>query len=151
MSRFVTQRGMNFIEAINKELVDSVVRIPVVIYRIDANSTTTNIYGEAPNKDFMNGTQLYALIEANPLQFQETEFGFNTNRTVTFGFRRKALEEVSLYPEPGDIIAWDDSYFEVDSVTDNSRFAGNTSFKVAILCETHMTRRDRLNIEPRIQ
>ncbi len=150
MGRFATQRGFNFINCINDELINHVVENPIILYRITPENTVINLYGESISKDFMVGTQINTLIASDEQGTTSDDFGPDANRNVTFNFHRQALQDLSLYPEYGDIIAWDDAYFEVHNIIDNSRFGGKVAFDVSIIVETHMTRRSSLNIEQRI-
>jgi len=150
MGRFATQRGFDFINGINEELINNVVETSVILYRITPENTVINLYGEAISKDYMVGTQVHALIASDDQATESSEWGTDVGRNVVFNFHRLTLQDVSLYPEYGDIIAWDDAYFEVHGIIDNSRFGGKINFDVAIICETHMTRRSNLNIDQRV-
>jgi len=150
MGRFATQRGFDFINCINKELINNVVETSVILYRITPENTVINLYGESIAKDYMVGTQVNVLIASDDQQTESSEFGTDAVRNVIFNFHRQTLKDVSLYPEYGDVIAFDDAYFEIHNIIDNSRFGGKVDFDVSIICETHMTRRSSLNIEQRI-
>lgn len=150
MGRFATQRGYDFINCINEELLNNVVETPVIVYRIAPENTVINLYGESIAKDYMTGTQINCLIASDEQSTSHEGFGQDTNRNATFNFHRQTLEDLGFYPEYGDIISFDDAYFEVHNIIDNSRFGGKVAFDVSIIVETHMTRRSALNIEERV-
>lgn len=154
MSLFVTDKGFAFMNHINTALVDRVVQNSVVLYKISLQNSGRvsgkrgrNLYGEVVNKDYQAGTQLYALIETEDQTITQEGFGSDINQNIRFGFHRQTMENVDVYPEIGDIIEWNDAYFEIDHVIENTIFGGVTDFKVGFVCETHMTRRSRLQIE----
>jgi hypothetical protein len=68
-------------------------------------------------------------------------------QNVEFRFVRKLLEEVQVYPEIGDIIQYDDSYYEIDNINDTQYVAGQPYNSMSILCDAHLTRISGLNIE----
>jgi len=57
------------------------------------------------------------------------------------------LEQVSTYPEVGDIIYYDESYYEIDNVNDTQLVAGQPQYTTSILCNAHLTRRSGIQIE----
>lgn len=153
MSRFITQRAFDFVNHINRELIDEVIQTPVIIYKVNVSETRLNLYGEPVGGavDYMSGVQLYCLIDPTDYTNEEDGFGVDVNRNVNFYFLREKLKGLDLYPEHGDIIKWNDSYYEIDNIRGARRFGGLVDFKVDIRCETHMTRRSRINIEPRVR
>ena len=151
MSLFITQRGFDFLNHINDSLINDVIQNSVVLYKIALGNTKPNLYGEAPDKDYASGTQLYAIIETTDQEINQEGFGSDVGWEVKFGFHRDTLEGYSVYPEMGDIIEWNDAYFEVDHVIENNIMGGVVEFKIGFLCETHMTRRSRLQIEERFR
>ena len=66
MPRFVTQRDFEFIQHITRELIDETMDVGVVLYKIVVESTKINIYGEALNKTWHKGVELYCLISKQP-------------------------------------------------------------------------------------
>ena len=66
---------------------------------------------------------------------------------VEFRFTRKLLEEVNVYPEIGDVVHYDDSYYEIDNINDTQYIAGQPYNSLSILCDAHLTRISGLNIE----
>ena len=49
--------------------------------------------------------------------------------------------------ELGDIISWNDSYWEVNGVVENDLIYGQTENSLTISVSTHMSRRTKLQIE----
>ena len=77
-------------------------------------------------------------------------------RTAQFGISRDILEKASFYPESGDIIKWDNEFYQIDNVDANQYFTGKNpetwpkgskfGYSVSVLCDTHVTRQTPSNI-----
>ena len=71
---------------------------------------------------------------------------------VSFALLRRELEDISLVPEVGDIVVWNEDYYQVDNTRENQLFVGrdksynltsygqNFGTSVSIILETHLTR-----------
>ena len=62
MPKFLVGRDINFFRNVARELVDTVVENTCVLFKINLNETRVNIYGEAMNKTWHPGIELYTLI-----------------------------------------------------------------------------------------
>lgn len=145
---FFKQRDFNFFQSLNKELVNDFVETPVIIYKLDLGQTESNLYGESVGgKSYQVGFQVNCYIERSDQATNYEGFGSDTQQGIQFRFLRSILKDVSLVVQVGDIISFNDAYFEVDNVIDNELVAGNTGFSNSIIVDTHMTRRSKLNIE----
>jgi hypothetical protein len=148
MPRFVTQRDFDFFQHINRELVQDVVDTPVVIYKIIVDVAKVNIYGESTTKPRYRGIEASALVRYPKTQPNSTGFGVdNMQAMVEFRFVRKLLQDVDVYPEVGDIIKYNDNYYEIDNTNEVQLVAGQPYYTHNIICETHLTRKTALNIE----
>jgi hypothetical protein len=84
------------------------------------------------------------------------DYGHTYNRTAKFALSRDLLERATLYPEVGDIIFWDNEYFEIDNVDANQYFTGKNpetwpngddhGYSVSVICDAHVTRQTPLGI-----
>jgi hypothetical protein len=85
------------------------------------------------------------------------EFGGDLTRESSFAFLRDDLVDKQLVPEVGDIIMWQEDYYEVDNVSENELFWGKDpsynygrssdyGTSVSIICKAHLTRADKLGI-----
>ena len=148
MPRFVSQTDFNFFQHINRELVSDVVDVDVILYKIALETTAVNLYGEATEKARYTGVELKSLVKF-PKTISSTKdgFGADVDQNVEFRFVRALLEQVSTYPEVGDIIYYDESYYEIDNVNDTQLVAGQPQYTTSILCNAHLTRRSGIQIE----
>lgn len=148
MARFVTERDYQFFQHINKEIVIDVVDVPVTLYKIINDIVSVNIYGESTSKTRYKGIQLHALIKYPKTEAVSEGFGFDANQQgVEFRFVRKLLQDVDVYPESGDIIGYDESFYEIDNVNEVQLIAGKPQFDHSVICAAHLTRRSAINIE----
>ena len=86
------------------------------------------------------------------------DFGPDLNREASFAFIRQDLVDVNMVPEVGDIVVWNEDYYEVDTVRENQLFVGRdksynlTNYgekfgsSVSIIVDCHQTRRERTGI-----
>ena len=148
MPRFVSQKDFNFFQHINRELVSDVVDVDVILYKIALETTAVNLYGEATEKARYTGVELKSLVRY-PKNISNTKdgFGVDVEQNVEFRFVRALLEQVKTYPEAGDIIFYDEAYYEIDNVNDTQLVAGQPQYTTSILCNAHLTRRSGIQIE----
>ena len=69
---------------------------------------------------------LPCLVDAENFDFNTDEFGPDQRQNVAFAFQRDYLVEVNLRPEIGDIVNWNDGYFEINAFNENQLVGGNT-------------------------
>lgn len=149
MPRFVTDRDFRFFQHINREIVVDVVDVEVILYKIIPDIVSVNIYGESTEKTRYRGISLNALVKYTK-HSPETEagFGYDTiQQDVEFRLVRKLLEDVDVYPEVGDIIKYNQNYYEIHNITEAQLIASRPEFNHNVICQTHLTRRSGLNLE----
>ena len=150
MSKFLQTRDIEFFKSIARELVDDVVQNTIVLFKINMNETKVNIYGESLNKTWYPGVQLYALYSKSPEDVVYEGFGPDMQQNITFKLDRMMCEEKNTYPEVGDIIFFDTSYYEIDNTNEIQFIGGNPDNNFSIVCDTFMVSKSTLNIEERI-
>lgn len=147
MPLFGRARDMDFFHLISREVVGDVIDTIATIYKISTESVT-NIYGEALDKKFEVAVKVKCLIQHDPQTTETDEFGSSVSHVVNFRFQRTTLESQNIYPEVGDIIEWNDSYFEIDDVpVENQMPLGQDYQNFSVLCLTHMISRDKINLD----
>ena len=146
---FVPQKEINLIDSMNEELIDEIVGQTVDIYKISIDDTDTNLYGESTTKYYNDGFRVNCLINYIEPTIDQDEFGADVNTSIEMYFHRTTLEEAGFFPEIGDIVDWNDIYFEINLVTEPQLIAGNTQFKHQIKAIAHRSRLSSLQIEER--
>ena len=151
MPKFVLARDVDFFKSIARELVDDVVQNIAVLFKVNLNETKVNLYGEATNKTWLPGVQLYVLADREPESARYEGFGSDTDQNITFKVDRFKCEEIGVYPEIGDVLLYNDGYFEIDNTTEIQFAGGQPSNSFSIVISTFMVSKATLNIEERIK
>lgn len=140
-------KDIAFFNVISNELVNKIITTPVVIYKV-STLTETDIYGEGEEKIYTKGICIGCLISHEEQTTDASDgFGPDIMRNIKVAFHREMIAERNFYPEIGDLIEWDQSYFEIDSIVENQLVGGSEYKNFSIVCNAHMSSRDKLNIE----
>ena len=146
---FVPQKEINLFDSMNEELIDEIVGQTVDIYKISVDDTEENMYGESTTKYYDKGFRVNCLINFEEPTIEQDEFGADVNTRIEMYFHRTTLKEAGFYPEIGDIVHWNDIYFEINTVTEPQLIAGHTDYKHQIKAIAHRSRLSSLQIEER--
>ena len=164
MALFGTQRDVSLIRNINRELLGDIITQQCAVYKLNLEETRVNIYGESSGaKYYQDPVLLNVLLERGDQTYNSSDMGIDYSREVEFRFLRDDLVDASLVIEPGDILLYYESYFEVDTVKDNQLFVGKDprypynsnplnpgledfGANLSIICSTHYTPADRVQI-----
>ena len=153
--RYYGAKDLATIEKFNRELLgepnisdDGIIDQFVILYRVSVYETETNMYGEASEgKVYKQGVKLPCIVDASDFEFNYDDFGPDNRQTVSFAFQRAYLVEVDLKPEIGDIMQWNDGYFEVDKFNENQLIGGNFDNSHSIVVSANLVRRPTVNLE----
>ena len=150
MPKFLVGRDIDFFKSIAREIVDDVIQNAIVLFKINLDDTKVNIYGEALNKTWYPGVQMFALINKDTNTINYEGFGSDKGQTIEFRLDRFTCAEKNAYPETGDVIYFDNSYYQVDNTSEVQFVGGQTENNFSIVCSTFMVRKSDLNLEERI-
>ena len=150
MPKFISERDVAFLKGIAREVVDVVIQNAIVLFKVNLNETKVNLYGEAINKTWYPGVQMYALINKEPETANYEGFGPDANQNVEFRLDRYMCEEKNAYPEIGDVIFFDGSYYEIDNTNEIQFVGGQPDNNFSIVCSAFVVNKTGLNIEERI-
>ena len=148
---FIPQKEIDLIDSMNEELIDEIVGQSVDIYKVSIDNTDENVYGESTTKYYEVGFRVNCLIQFNEPEVEQDEFGADINSSIEMYFQRNNLSSGSLnfYPEAGDMVDWNDTYWEINGVTEPQLIGGHPSFNHAIKASAHRSRLSSLQIEER--
>ncbi len=152
--RFFSERDLKVINSWNGELMGDIIQTEIIMYKMAADQTQTNIYGEsdpATGKMFYPGIEVTCLIDKADIDTPYDEFGSDRNQTVVFKFRENMLKLVNIYPENGDIIKFNNQFFECDNVVQQQFLGGIEDKSHSIIVNTHYSRLSKLNFVERQQ
>ena len=153
--RFYGNKDLATIEKFNRELLGEpniddcgIIDQFVILYRTSVYDTETNMYGEASQgKVYKQGVKLPCIVDAEDFDFTINEFGADNKQNVSFAFQRAYLVEVDLKPDIGDILQWNEGYFEVNTYNENQLIGGNPDNSHSIVVSAHLTRMPTTNLE----
>ena len=147
---FVPQKEINVIDSMNEELIDEIIGQSVDIYKVSIDNTDENVYGESTTKYYEVGFRVNCLISFET-EVTQDDFGTDVNGTMEMAFQRNNLSSGSLnfYPEVGDIVDWNNFYWEIDGVKSPKLISGHSGYKHSIIATAHRARLSSLQIEER--
>lgn len=166
MALFGSDRDVSVIRHINRELMGDIISQQCVYYKYDLGKTEVNIYGDSDKgRYFKEPVIFFVLIEKNDQEYFINEGNVDFDRKVNFAFLRDDLVDAKVFPEVGDIIMYNESYYEVDETINNQLFVGKDpqypnhpnptnpglqffGTNLSIIVKTHYTSADKLNISP---
>ena len=148
---FLPQKEIDLIDSMNEELIDEILGQSVDIYKVSVENTEENLYGESTTKYYEIGFRVNCMIMFNEPEVTNEEWGADLNANIEMYFQRNNLASGSLnfYPEAGDIVDWNDFYWEIGSVTEPQLIAGHPGYKHSIKSTAHRARLSSLQIEER--
>jgi hypothetical protein len=184
MPKFFNARDLNFIKTIAEEVVDYVVEQTITLFKVSVGETKTNLYGESLGKVWHAPANLRAIVDREPKNVSYEGFGPDATQVVEFRFMRHRLRTETLplvrdvngtfvpvdaiqnslygYPEIGDVILFDDTYFEVDNVRQHQLVGGSPKMynketdefedtRMQLIAICHIVRRSQVQIEDRVR
>jgi hypothetical protein len=156
MALFGGMRDAKFLASINREMINAIIDTEIEFYKLIVQTTESNIYGESDAKSYYDSILLPCIITKESKTSTMDDYGHTYTRTMQFGVSRDLLERADFYPEVGDIVFWDNEYYELDNVDANQYFVGKNpetwpngdshGYSVSIMCDAHATRQTPQNI-----
>jgi hypothetical protein len=158
MALFGSARDIRMFKSTTRELVEDIVSQQVGYYKIKLGDTKANIYGESMTKYFIGPVLLNCLIDRGEFNVETTDYGPDAVRDVSFRFFKDHLIEANVFPEIGDVVMYNEDYYEVDNVNENQLILGknpdysyseglqNFGQSYSITLTTHYASPDKLGI-----
>jgi len=159
MALFGSTRDITTFKFITKELVENIVSQMVGYYKVVLDSTRINTYGEALNKTYIGPVLINCLIQRGDFEFTNSELGPDNTRQVEFRFFKDHLKDANVFPEVGDVILYNELFFQIDNVNENQLILGKDNdyayqagldgfgSSYSIILKAHYTSPDALGIK----
>jgi hypothetical protein len=127
MALYGSSRDISFFHVINRELIHNIIEQNIGYYQISLDETSVNVYGEAAN-----GTKMYyppvliqCLIDRGDYEGDyDSEIGPDFTRNFSFRFLRRDLVDQNVVPQIGDVVLWNNDYYEINLVNENQDIVG---------------------------
>lgn len=164
MALFGSSRDVSLFRHLNRELISDIITQQCIYYKFKLDETKVNMYGEASGAKFYNEPVIFNVLISRDDQTQPiSDFGVDFAWNPEFRFFRDDLVDANVVPEVGDIIMYQEAYYEVDNTNANQYFSGknpdypnntnplnpgleNFGTSVSIICKTHYVPSDKVQI-----
>ena len=162
MALFGSARDASLVRSVNRELINNFIDTEVALYKLSLEDTRANMYDESDSKVYYSPLRINCIIEKSEKSYQADDAGYDSTREGFFNFLRDDLKDNNIIIEEGDVIEYDNEYYEVDGVGSSQYFRGTNpssdigfvegdreefGLSVAVRVTAHVTRRNRLNIQ----
>ena len=127
MALYGSSRDASLFKKLNEELINKIVDVEIVYFKLSLNDTDENIYGESDDKVYYSPVKIHCLVSRDDQAFKGDDFGVDYDQAAIFAFLRDALVDKDIYPQVGDIVEWDLDYYEIDSLVENNYVVGKKS------------------------
>jgi len=150
--RYFSEQDIAFIKFVNDELMDDIIQLEVTLFKLCADATSINIYGESSpktGKQYYPGINVTCLIDRAEISTDADDFGPDRKQNVVFKFLEDTLKKVNLFPQNGDLVLFNERYHHIDDVVQEQFLGGQDTKSFSIIVNTHYTRLSTLDIVSR--
>jgi hypothetical protein len=165
MALYGSQRDISLFRKVNRELMGNVMSQQCVYYKLKLNETKVNMYGEAAgSRYYFEPVILFSRIQRSEQEYPADDLvGVDFQWGIDFKFLRDDLVDANLVPEVGDIIMYNEGYYEVHTTNANRFITGknpdypyepnplnpgleNFGTSLSIICQTFYVPADKVQI-----
>jgi len=131
MSRlFITQREINLINDIGKEIVKDVIGQKIYFFPIsEEKSNVHDVYEESVTKIFDNPIEIEALVKYEPQEIRTNKFGSEEFFGIEAYIQKKDLIDKGINIQEGDFFSYGAVFFEVVQIPDSDTIFGEIEYK----------------------
>jgi len=162
MALFGSARDASLVRHLNRELINELIDMEIGFYKLSARDSSINIYDETENKIYFQRMAINCIIRKDEKSYVADETGYDQTRSGEFAFFRDDLKDKNIIIEEGDIIEYDNEFYEIDSTSSSKYFGGRNpstdlgfvrslrdefGLNIQVIASAHVTRRNRLNIQ----
>lgn len=111
---FLSEREINYINDLGKELVKDVVGQKIYYYSIsNIKSQVHDVYEESPDKIFENPIEIDALVKYSPQDVRTNRFGSEEYYSIEAYLQARDLLDKGIDVHEGDFFSYGETFFEV--------------------------------------
>ena len=162
MPLFASGRDRLLVRHFSRELIHRFISIECSLYKLALPEMEINLYNESSKKVYYNPVRLFCLVNKDAATLNDVDTGLDKSQTLQFKFLRDDLKDNDVFLEEGDILKYDEKYYEVDNVNQQQYWMGRNNetlpievegrsdrshgYNISIVVETHLTRLSQLNL-----
>ena len=90
-----------------------------------------------------------ALIEKGDINAQNQGYGPDRNQDIAYRFRERDCIVTNYFPEIGDLVLFNERYYEIDNVVQEQFLGGHPDKSWSLIVNTHYTRLSKINLTER--
>jgi len=162
MALFGSARDASLVRHLNRELINELIDMEIGFYKLSPTDSRINIYDETENKVYFQRMAINCIIRKDEKSYTADESGYDQTRSGEFAFFRDDLKNKNIIVEEGDVIEYDNEFYEIDSTSSSKYFGGRNpstdlgfvrslrdefGLNIQVIASAHVTRRNRLNIQ----
>ena len=150
--RYFSEQDVSFINGINDELLSDVIQTQVVLFKMCADATAVNMYGESDpkiGKQYYPGIEVGCLVDRADITTDADDFGPERKQNVVFKFMEKDLQSLNFFPQTGDLVHFNDRYHEINDVVQEQFLGGQPTKSLSIIVNTHYTSLSKIDLVER--
>ena len=159
MALFGSERDVRLFRHFNREVINDIVETYVDLLKLSIEATDTNLYGESDGGKYYSEPMRFAcLINKDERTAEYDEKGYDTKQTIRFAILRDDLIDKNIFVEIGDVIHWNDIYWQIGHIVTNEYYANKNpetnktigdkwGWNVSTIAIGHMTDRRNVQIE----
>lgn len=134
MSRlFITEREINYINDLAKELIKDVVGQKIYYFSIsNIKSQVHDVYEESPDKIFEKPIEIDALVKYSPQDVRTNRFGSEEYYSIECYLQSRDLLNKGITVHEGDFFSYGETFFEVIKSPATDVIFGQIEHKVYI-------------------
>jgi len=127
---FITEREINFINDIAKEIVKDVIGQKIYYFPIsEIKSNIHDVYEESPEKIFENPICIDALVKYQPQDIRANKFGSEEYFTIEVYVQERDLIDKEIEIKEGDFFSYGTVFFEIITSPDSNTIYGQIEHK----------------------
>jgi hypothetical protein len=161
MPLFGSTNDARLIGSITRELFNKYISNEVDLYKLALPETKVNLYGESAQKIYYAPVRMFANVLKDEASFNDIGDQIDLTQTVKFAFLRDDLMDKNIFISEGDIIKFDERFYEVDNAFNTQYFMGRNNEthpitvsgndrqfgkNISVVAQTHLTRLSQVNI-----
>ena len=124
MALYGSERDASLVKRINRELINEIIDMEVAHYKLSLEDTQANMYDESDSKVYFAPVRINCLIQKDEKSYAVDDAGYDSTRTGEFYFLREDMKDKNIHIEEGDVIEYDNEFYEVDGVGASQYWTG---------------------------